>query len=174
VAASTAGTNTNVVRGKVVFKLDRRHDPGRDTREEVRGRSVRQVITECARPRARHPRCEIKRLAAPANSLMHHAGPAHAGAGDAEAWQGAVRRRRLPAMGTRCTTDARLYGEAACRGVLYGAGPRTCWESNAKRPDETCSSRTCGAHKVVAPRTLPRPPALRLIALLTRPLRRGR
>jgi len=33
-------------------------------------------------------------------------------------------------------TDARLYSEAGIPVVLYGAGPRTLLESNAKRADE--------------------------------------
>ncbi|MFN7882901.1 MAG: peptidase M20, partial [bacterium] len=33
-------------------------------------------------------------------------------------------------------TDARLYGAHGIPAVLYGAGPRTVLESNAKRADE--------------------------------------
>lgn len=32
--------------------------------------------------------------------------------------------------------DARLYGERGIHAVLYGAGPRTVPESNAKKADE--------------------------------------
>ena len=39
-------------------------------------------------------------------------------------------------MGTPLYTDVRLYGEAGIPGVIYGAGPRTVLESNAKRADE--------------------------------------
>jgi len=42
----------------------------------------------------------------------------------------------LPAVGVPLYTDARLYGEAGIPVVLYGAGPRTVPESNAKRADE--------------------------------------
>ena len=42
----------------------------------------------------------------------------------------------IPAMGTPLYTDVRLYGEAGIPGVIYGAGPRTVLESNAKRADE--------------------------------------
>ena len=38
--------------------------------------------------------------------------------------------------GTPLYTDARLYGERGVPTVLYGAGPRTVLESNAKRADE--------------------------------------
>ena len=42
----------------------------------------------------------------------------------------------FPALGVPLYTDARLYGEAGIPVVLYGAGPRTVPESNAKRADE--------------------------------------
>jgi acetylornithine deacetylase/succinyl-diaminopimelate desuccinylase-like protein len=42
----------------------------------------------------------------------------------------------IPEVGVPLYTDARLYGEHGCPIVLYGAGPRTVLESNAKRADE--------------------------------------
>jgi succinyl-diaminopimelate desuccinylase len=42
----------------------------------------------------------------------------------------------IPAVGTPLYTDARLYAQAGVPGVIYGAGPRTVLESNAKRADE--------------------------------------
>jgi succinyl-diaminopimelate desuccinylase len=42
----------------------------------------------------------------------------------------------IPAMGTPLYTDVRLFCEAGIPGVVYGAGPRTVLESNAKRSDE--------------------------------------
>jgi len=39
-------------------------------------------------------------------------------------------------VGTPLYTDVRLYGERGIPGVIYGAGPRTVRESNAKRADE--------------------------------------
>jgi succinyl-diaminopimelate desuccinylase len=42
----------------------------------------------------------------------------------------------VPALGTPLYTDVRLYGEQGIPGVIYGAGPRTVRESNAKRADE--------------------------------------
>jgi succinyl-diaminopimelate desuccinylase len=48
----------------------------------------------------------------------------------------AVFGQRIPAMGTPLYTDVRLYAEAGIPGVVYGAGPRTVLESNAKRADE--------------------------------------
>ena len=42
----------------------------------------------------------------------------------------------IPAVGVPLYADARLYAEAGVPIVMYGAGPRTIAESNAKRPDE--------------------------------------
>ena len=42
----------------------------------------------------------------------------------------------IPAVGTPLYTDVRLYVERGIPGVIYGAGPRTVRESNAKRADE--------------------------------------
>ena len=42
----------------------------------------------------------------------------------------------IPAVGVPLYSDARLYGEHGVPIVMYGAGPRTLVESNAKRPDE--------------------------------------
>ena len=49
---------------------------------------------------------------------------------------GALFGQSIPAVGTPLYTDARLYAEAGIPGVIYGAGPRTVLESNAKRADE--------------------------------------
>ena len=57
-------------------------------------------------------------------------------------------------MGTPLYTDVRLYAEAGIPGVIYGAGPRTVLESNAKRADEhLVLDDLRGATKVIA-RTL--------------------
>jgi acetylornithine deacetylase/succinyl-diaminopimelate desuccinylase-like protein len=48
----------------------------------------------------------------------------------------AVFGETIPAMGTPLYTDVRLFCEAGIPGVIYGAGPRTVLESNAKRADE--------------------------------------
>ena len=42
----------------------------------------------------------------------------------------------IPVSGTPLYTDVRLYGEAGIPAAIYGAGPRTVLESNAKRADE--------------------------------------
>jgi acetylornithine deacetylase/succinyl-diaminopimelate desuccinylase-like protein len=60
----------------------------------------------------------------------------------------------LPVCGTPLYTDVRLYCAAGIPAVIYGAGPRTVRESNAKRADEHLQlSDLRGATKVVA-RTL--------------------
>jgi len=48
----------------------------------------------------------------------------------------AVFGEAIPALGTPLYTDVRLFCEAGIPGVIYGAGPRTVLESNAKRADE--------------------------------------
>jgi acetylornithine deacetylase/succinyl-diaminopimelate desuccinylase-like protein len=42
----------------------------------------------------------------------------------------------IEASGTPLYTDARLFCERGIPAVLYGCGPRTVLESNAKRADE--------------------------------------
>jgi succinyl-diaminopimelate desuccinylase len=42
----------------------------------------------------------------------------------------------IETSGTPLYTDVRLYGEAGIPAAIYGAGPRTVAESNAKRADE--------------------------------------
>ena len=45
-------------------------------------------------------------------------------------------KEAIPACGTPLYTDARLFCEHGIPAVLYGCGPRTVSESNAKRADE--------------------------------------
>ena len=143
------GTNTNVVPGKVTFKLDRRMIP-EENPAEVEA-SIRQVIAEAAAP------CvgisvEIKRLLLaramqplPGNQPLVEAIQKH---GET------VFGEKIPAMGTPLYTDVRLYAEAGIPGVIYGAGPRTVLESHAKRADERLALTDLrGATKVIA-RTL--------------------
>jgi hypothetical protein len=60
----------------------------------------------------------------------------------------------VPAMGTPLYTDVRLYAAEGAACALYGAGPRTVLESNAKRADEHLVLEDLrGATKVIA-RTL--------------------
>ncbi|MFC5496959.1 M20 family metallopeptidase [Caenimonas terrae] len=125
------GTNTNVVPGKVVFKLDRRMIP--EEQPPVVEAGLRQAIEEAA---AQVPGISvtIRRLLL-ANSMKPL--PGNKPLVDAIRKHGkAVFGVDIPAMGTPLYTDVRLYGEAGIPGVIYGAGPRTVLESNAKRADE--------------------------------------
>jgi acetylornithine deacetylase/succinyl-diaminopimelate desuccinylase-like protein len=57
----------------------------------------------------------------------------------------------VPICGTPLYADARLYAEQGVAAVLYGAGPRTLLESNAKRADEHVVLEDLrGATKVIA------------------------
>ena len=48
----------------------------------------------------------------------------------------AVFGEAIPTSGTPLYTDVRLFGAAGIPCAIYGAGPRTVFESNAKRADE--------------------------------------
>jgi succinyl-diaminopimelate desuccinylase len=125
------GTNTNVVPGKVVFKLDRRMIP-EESPAEVEA-EVRRVIAEAA---AGCPgiQVEIKRLLR-ADALK--ADPANAALVEALQRHGAlVFGEPIPTSGTPLYTDVRLFGAHGIPAAIYGAGPRTVLESNAKRADE--------------------------------------
>jgi succinyl-diaminopimelate desuccinylase len=125
------GTNTNVVPGKVVFKLDRRMIP-EENPAEVEA-SIRRVIGDAAAESAGIT-VDIKRLLL-ANSMQPLAGNQPL----VEAIQKHGQElfgEPIKAMGTPLYTDVRLYGEAGIPGVIYGAGPRTVLESHAKRNDE--------------------------------------
>jgi acetylornithine deacetylase/succinyl-diaminopimelate desuccinylase family protein len=143
------GTNTNVVPGKVVLRLDRRMIPEEDSaavESEVRG------LIESAVAKSSGVRLEIKRLLH-ANALR----PLVANAPLVSAIQKhglAVFGEPIPVSGTPLYTDVRLYGERGVPAVIYGAGPRTVLESNAKRADEhLVLDDLRGATKVIA-RTL--------------------
>ncbi|MEO7159856.1 MAG: ArgE/DapE family deacylase [Polaromonas sp.] len=125
------GTNTNVVPGKVVLKLDRRMIP-EENPVEVEA-DVRRVIAEAA---ATLPgiTVDIKRLLM-ANSWK----PDSRNAELVQTLQKhgeAVFGEPIPTSGTPLYTDVRLFGAAGIPAAIYGAGPRTVFESNAKRADE--------------------------------------
>ncbi|WP_218508268.1 ArgE/DapE family deacylase [Variovorax sp. dw_308] len=125
------GTNTNVVPGKVILKIDRRMIP-EENPVEVEA-SIRKVIADAA---AEMPgiTVDIKRLLL-ANSMQPS--PGNKPLVDAIQKHGeAIFGEPLKAVGTPLYTDVRLYGEAGIPGVIYGAGPRTVLESHAKRSDE--------------------------------------
>ena len=125
------GINTNVVPDKVVFKLDRRMIP--EENPAAVEAELRALIHSVAQ---KHTgiRVEIRRLLL-SNALKPL--PGH------EKLVQVLQRHAkrflgddIPAVGMPLYTDARLYGEHGCPIVLYGAGPRTVLESNAKRADE--------------------------------------
>lgn len=133
------GTNTNVVPGKVVFKLDRRMIP-EENPVEVEA-SIRSVIAAATaafnvgRPGgAEGVHVDIKRLLL-ARALQPL--PGNKPLVDALQKHGeAVFGESIPVSGSPLYTDVRLYGEAGVPAAIYGAGPRTVFESNAKRADE--------------------------------------
>lgn len=131
------GTNTNVVPGKVVFKLDRRMIP-EENPAQVEA-SIRQTIEDAARtfnpPRGgKQLHVSIRRMLL-ANAMVPLAGNAPLVAA-IQKHGGEVFGEPIPAVGTPLYTDVRLYVERGIPGVIYGAGPRTVRESNAKRSDE--------------------------------------
>jgi succinyl-diaminopimelate desuccinylase len=131
------GTNTNVVPGKVVFKLDRRMIPEEDAAQVEQ--SIRDAIAKAAKsyqpPRGSGAiHVDIRRMLLaqamkplPGNQPLVQALQKHGGQ---------VFGEPIPALGTPLYTDVRLYVERGIPGVIYGAGPRTVLESNAKRADE--------------------------------------
>ena len=132
------GTNTNVVPGKVMFKLDRRMIPEENPAEveaqirELLGKAVREHNAK--RDPQDAVRIDIKRMLM-ANAMKPLAGNKPL----VDALQkhgGEVFGEPIPALGTPLYTDVRLYVERGIPGVIYGAGPRTVLESHAKRADE--------------------------------------
>ncbi|PKO42786.1 MAG: peptidase M20 [Betaproteobacteria bacterium HGW-Betaproteobacteria-3] len=133
----SGGTNTNVIPGTVVLKLDRRMIPEEDpTQVEA---DLRKLIADTAAAvnRGRHDdgiQVDIKRILLaraltplPGNQPLVAALTRHASE---------VFGEPIGACGTPLYTDVRLFCEAGIPGVIYGAGPRTVLESNAKRADE--------------------------------------
>ena len=125
------GTNTNVVPAKVVLKLDRRMIPEEDPNEVEEG--LRATIRSAVQP-LEGIRVDIRRLML-ARALSPRPGHERL----VSLLQTHARRvygETIRATATPLYTDARLYGEAGVPIVLYGAGPRSILEANAKRADE--------------------------------------
>ena len=151
----TGGTNTNVVPGKVVFKLDRRMIPEENPMEVEA--AIRATIHHAAQsfdpPRGgKQLQVEIRRI------LLAHAMQPLAGN---QALVDAIQRHGqtlfgepIPALGTPLYTDVRLYAERGIPGVIYGAGPRTVLESHAKRSDERLALEDLRRATQVVARTL--------------------
>ena len=143
------GTNTNVVPGKVVLKLDRRMIPEEDP--VAVEADIRRVIADAVNGTA-GIRVEIKRL------LLAHAwqpDPRSAPLVAALQRHGeTVFGEVIPTAGTPLYTDVRLYAAAGTAAAIYGAGPRTVLESNAKRADENLSLEDLRRATKVVARTL--------------------
>ena len=132
------GTNTNVIPGKVKFKLDRRMIP-EENPQEVEA-SLRELLANtvasynAARDDSQAVHIDVRRM------LMAHAMkplPGNQPLVNTLQHHGAiVFGEPIPAVGTPLYTDVRLYVERGIPGVIYGAGPRTVLESHAKRADE--------------------------------------
>jgi succinyl-diaminopimelate desuccinylase len=143
------GTNTNVVPGKVVMKIDRRMIPEEDPAEVEA--TLRRVIAEAAATYAGIT-VDIRRMLLaramrplPGNAPLVEALQRHANA---------VMGEDIPDTGTPLYTDVRLYAEAGVPGVIFGAGPRTVLESHAKRADERLVLEDLRAATKVVARTL--------------------
>ena len=125
------GTNTNVIPGKVVMKVDRRMIPEENPAEveATLHRVMRDAVSGMPGITV-----DIKRLLMahalkplPGNQPLVQALCQHAST---------VFGEPIEASGTPLYTDARLFCERGIPAVLYGCGPRTVLESNAKRADE--------------------------------------
>ena len=149
------GTNTNVIPGKVVLKLDRRMIPEEEPAEVEASlrRTIEQAAAAFNPPRGgKKLRVEVKRLLLsramkplPGNQPLVQAIQKHALA---------VFGEPIPALGTPLYTDVRLYVERGIPGVIYGAGPRTVLESHAKRADERLDLQDLRRATKVVARTL--------------------
>lgn len=143
------GSNTNVVPGKVVIKLDRRMIPEEDV--QAVEAEVRALI-DAVPVESPGVRVDIKRLL-----LAHALKPLPGNAPLVEAIQRhgqAVFGEPIPTSGTPLYTDVRLYGAHGVPAVIYGAGPRTVLESNAKRADEHVDLQDLRRATKVVARTL--------------------
>lgn len=125
------GTNTNVVPGRVVLKIDRRMIP-EEIPDDVE--AALRTLIESAVAGLPGITLEIKRL------LLSHALRPLPGSdrlvASLQANANTILGEHIAARGTPLYADARLYGEHGIPAVMYGAGPRTVPESNAKQADE--------------------------------------
>ena len=125
------GTNTNVVPGEVTLKVDRRMIPEEDPIDVEA--AMHHLIREAA---ATVPgiHIDIRRLL-----LAYPLKPLPGNRPLVEALQrnaSEVFAENIPESGSPLYTDVRLFCERGIPAVIYGAGPRTVLESNAKRADE--------------------------------------
>lgn len=125
------GTNTNVVPGKVVLKMDRRMIPEEDPAQVEA--DVRRMIADAV-DGLPGIRVEVRRLLL-AQALRPLAGQEKL-VESLRRNAGEVLGEPVTVLGSQLYTDARLYSEHGIPAVLYGAGPRSVLESNAKQADE--------------------------------------
>jgi acetylornithine deacetylase/succinyl-diaminopimelate desuccinylase-like protein len=151
----SGGTNTNVIPGKVVLKLDRRMIPEEDPAQVEA--ALRQTIEQAAASFAparggRTLKVDIRRMLL-ARAMVPLAG--NQPLVDAIQKHGQdVFGEPIAAVGTPLYTDVRLYVERGIPGVIYGAGPRTVLESHAKRADERIELQDLRRATRVVARTL--------------------
>ena len=143
------GTNTNVVPGRVSFKLDRRMIP-EENPAEVEA-ALRKIMADTA---AGLPgiTVDVKRILLARATL-----PLAGNRPLVEALQKhgeQVFGEPIPALGSPLYTDMRLFTEAGIPGVIYGAGPRTVLQSHAKRADERLELEDLRRATKVVARTL--------------------
>lgn len=125
------GLHTNVVPERVSFRLDRRMVPEEDP-QAVESQLRERIAAAVARHRGVVLETRRLLLAEPLRPIPGH-----------EALVAALQRHAsrlfgepVAAHGVPLYTDARHYAAAGVPAVLYGAGPRTLEDSNAKRADE--------------------------------------
>ena len=151
----SGGTNTNVIPGKVVLKIDRRMIPEEDPAEVEASlrRTIEEAAASFAPPRGgKQIRVDIKRMLL-ARAMVPLAGNRPLVQALQKHGQ-SVFGEPIPAIGTPLYTDVRLYVERGIPGVIYGAGPRTVLESHAKRADERVQLEDLRRATKVVARTL--------------------
>lgn len=125
------GTHTNVVPGEATLKIDRRLIPDEDPQavEQDIHRLIHDTVADLEGIKVGIRRLLLAQALKPL--------PGHQTLVSA-LQQAALTlyQRSLKAEGTPLYADARLYAQHGIPVVLYGAGPRTLLESNAKRADE--------------------------------------
>ena len=125
------GVHTNVVPDQVLVRMDRRIVPEEDP---AKVEAALRILMERSAARWPGVTLEMRRLL-----LAHALRPLPGQERLVAAIQGHAARlfgAPVPALGVPLYTDARHYAAAGIPVVLYGAGPRTIEESNAKRADE--------------------------------------
>jgi len=133
----------------VVLKVDRRMIPEENPAEveATLHQVMRAAVADCAGITV-----DIKRM------LMAHAMKPLAGnqplVQALSQHASSVFGEPVEASGTPLYTDARLFSERGIPAVLYGCGPRTVLESNAKRADEHIALEDLRRATKVVARTL--------------------